>query len=240
MASEPSTETATATKIKLEPPEALQPIAAQEASGLVPLKSEETSELDQKVAKFVDELAALDSNSPEFGKKVDAADRDGPQGNRRGGRRVEPLPRPAGQGDRQRHRHRRRPDRASPHGRGSRPQGKQQVADDAQVPGDHSLRPPHQQLFRQVPQLADAHLGDPVAPRQRQGRAADGQCRDRHRARRPVEDDASARADDPHLARASTSSSRTRPTISTRPSRPRPRRSARPRYSIRASAPPTC
>ena len=65
------TATATATKIKLEPPEALQPIAVQEASGLVPLKSEETSELDQKVAKFVDELAALDSNSPEFGKKVD-------------------------------------------------------------------------------------------------------------------------------------------------------------------------
>ena len=38
----------------------------------MPLKSDETSELDQKVAKFVDELAALDSNSPEFGKKVDA------------------------------------------------------------------------------------------------------------------------------------------------------------------------
>ena len=74
MASDPSTttETATATKIKLEPPEALQPVAVHEASGLVPLKSEETSELDQKVAKFVDELAALDSNSPEFGKKVDA------------------------------------------------------------------------------------------------------------------------------------------------------------------------
>ena len=36
-----------------------------------PAEDEETSELDQKVAKFVDELAALDSNSPEFGKKVD-------------------------------------------------------------------------------------------------------------------------------------------------------------------------
>ena len=71
MASDPSTETATATKIKLDPPEALQPIAVNEASGLVPLKSEETTELDDKVAKFVDELAAMDSNSPEFGKKVD-------------------------------------------------------------------------------------------------------------------------------------------------------------------------
>src|SRR5512139_3678277 len=75
MASDPQAEkatpTATATKIKLEPPEALQPISVQEAAGLVPLKSEETSELDNKVAKFVDELAALDANSPEFGKKVD-------------------------------------------------------------------------------------------------------------------------------------------------------------------------
>jgi uncharacterized protein YaaN involved in tellurite resistance len=74
MATEPATETATttATKLKLDPPEALQPIATTEASGLVPLKSAEVSELDKKVAQFVDELAALDSNSPEFGKKVDA------------------------------------------------------------------------------------------------------------------------------------------------------------------------
>ncbi len=43
----------------------------------------------------------------------------------------------------------------------------------------------------------------------------------------PVEDDAQARADDPHLEERSTSSSRTRPTSSTRPIRPRPRRSAR-------------
>jgi uncharacterized protein YaaN involved in tellurite resistance len=71
MASETPTTTATATKIKLEPPEALQSITVKEASGLVPLKTDEVSELDQKVAKFVEELAALDSNSPEFGKKVD-------------------------------------------------------------------------------------------------------------------------------------------------------------------------
>ena len=71
MATEPASETKTATKLKLDPPEALQPVAPAEASGLVPLKSEETTELDSRVAKFVDELAALDSNSPEFGKKVD-------------------------------------------------------------------------------------------------------------------------------------------------------------------------
>ena len=58
MASEPATETATATKLKLDPPEALQPMTTAEASGLVPLKTEEVSELDRKVAQFVDELAA--------------------------------------------------------------------------------------------------------------------------------------------------------------------------------------
>jgi uncharacterized protein YaaN involved in tellurite resistance len=67
----PATEAATKTKLNLNPPEALQPVEPAEASGLVPLKQEETSELDKRVAQFVDELAKLDSNSPEFGKKVD-------------------------------------------------------------------------------------------------------------------------------------------------------------------------
>ena len=71
MATEPTTETKTETKLKLDPPEALNPIAPSEAAGLVPLKAEETTELDKRVAQFVEELAALDSNSPEFGKKVD-------------------------------------------------------------------------------------------------------------------------------------------------------------------------
>jgi len=75
MATEPASEAATAaptaTKLKLDPPDALQPVPAAEAAGLVPLKAEETSELDKRVAQFVDELAGLDSNSPEFGKKVD-------------------------------------------------------------------------------------------------------------------------------------------------------------------------
>src|SRR6478736_2832970 len=75
MATEPGTEsataTATATKLKLDPPEALQPVAPAEAAGLVPLKTEETSELNKRVGQFVEELAGLDSNSPEFGKKVD-------------------------------------------------------------------------------------------------------------------------------------------------------------------------
>src|SRR5436305_15228187 len=73
MATEPApdTVTQTATKLKLDPPEALEAIPPTEAAGLVPLKSEETTELDSRVTKFVDELAALDANSPEFGKKVD-------------------------------------------------------------------------------------------------------------------------------------------------------------------------
>jgi uncharacterized protein YaaN involved in tellurite resistance len=77
MATEPAqatdaqAKTKTATKLKLDPPEALQPVPPAEAAGLVPLKTEETNELDKRVAQFVDELAALDSNSPEFGKKVD-------------------------------------------------------------------------------------------------------------------------------------------------------------------------
>src|SRR6478609_8328704 len=71
MATEPAQEAQTATKLKLDPPEALNPIAPAEAAGLVPLKQDETTELDKRVGQFVDELAALDSNSPEFGKKVD-------------------------------------------------------------------------------------------------------------------------------------------------------------------------
>jgi len=73
MATDPATTTETATKAKLNltPPEVLQPVAPAEAAGLVPLKSEETTELDKRVTQFVDELASLDSNSPEFGKKVD-------------------------------------------------------------------------------------------------------------------------------------------------------------------------
>jgi uncharacterized protein YaaN involved in tellurite resistance len=63
--------TKTETKLKLDAPEALQAVAPAEAAGLVPLKDSETSELDKRVAQFVDELASLDSNSPEFGKKVD-------------------------------------------------------------------------------------------------------------------------------------------------------------------------
>ncbi len=65
------TQIATATKLKLDPPAVLQPVLPQEAAGLVPLKDGERTELEKKVDSFVGELVALDSNSPEFGKKVD-------------------------------------------------------------------------------------------------------------------------------------------------------------------------
>jgi uncharacterized protein YaaN involved in tellurite resistance len=57
--------------ITLEPPKPLQTIAPEQAAGLVPLKPEERSQLDDKVNQFVADLVSLDANSPEFGRKVD-------------------------------------------------------------------------------------------------------------------------------------------------------------------------
>ena len=66
--------TATETKTEelvLTPPTAVQAIAPARAAGLVPLDDGTKSELDKRVGAFVDELATLDANSPEFGKRVD-------------------------------------------------------------------------------------------------------------------------------------------------------------------------
>src|SRR5215210_7446640 len=62
---------ATETKLKLEAPEALATLAPAEAAGLVPVEETVRTKLDVVVDKFVDELVAADSNSPEFGRKVD-------------------------------------------------------------------------------------------------------------------------------------------------------------------------
>jgi uncharacterized protein YaaN involved in tellurite resistance len=64
-------ETQTETKLKLEAPDVLNPVQPQDAAGLVPLKEDERSALETKVDSFVDELVKIDTNSPEFGKKVD-------------------------------------------------------------------------------------------------------------------------------------------------------------------------
>jgi uncharacterized protein YaaN involved in tellurite resistance len=65
------TETETQPTMTLEPPKPLAIVQPEQAAGLVPLKAEEKSQLEEKVDSFVEELVALDSNSPEFGKKVD-------------------------------------------------------------------------------------------------------------------------------------------------------------------------
>lgn len=66
-----TTTTATESKLKLDPPEVLHPVAPAEAAGLVPLKDKERDQLEDRVDSFVNDLVALDANSPEFGKKVD-------------------------------------------------------------------------------------------------------------------------------------------------------------------------
>src|ERR1043165_4810396 len=71
MATQTETTEAGATTLTLEPPAPLQTIQAEQAAGLVPLREEQKSQLDEKVDSFVAELVALDANSPEFGKKVD-------------------------------------------------------------------------------------------------------------------------------------------------------------------------
>ena len=71
MASQTDTATAPASTLTLDPPQPLQTVQPEQAAGLVPLKDDQKSQLEEKVDTFVSELVALDSNSPEFGKKVD-------------------------------------------------------------------------------------------------------------------------------------------------------------------------
>ena len=65
------TVTATETAFDLTPPDPVPVIAPERAAGLVPVDAEKMTALAQKVDGFVDELVALDANSPDFGKKVD-------------------------------------------------------------------------------------------------------------------------------------------------------------------------
>jgi uncharacterized protein YaaN involved in tellurite resistance len=72
----PPQEDALATQVEdvalnLTPPDPVPAITPEKATGLVPLKDEQKSALDAKAESFVEELAALDANSPEFGQKVD-------------------------------------------------------------------------------------------------------------------------------------------------------------------------
>lgn len=75
MATTPTTATATKTKtdtkLSLDAPGPLPSVTAEKAIGLVPVDPEKQAKLNAKVESFVDELTALDANSPEFGEKVD-------------------------------------------------------------------------------------------------------------------------------------------------------------------------
>lgn len=59
------------TDIKLTAPDPVPVVAPHKAAGLVPIDDSKKSALEEKAETFVEELAALDVNSPEFGKKVD-------------------------------------------------------------------------------------------------------------------------------------------------------------------------
>jgi uncharacterized protein YaaN involved in tellurite resistance len=66
------TMTATATDaLSLTPPEPLPVVTPEKAAGLVPLSTEQRSQLETRVDGFIDDLLAQDENSPEFGKRID-------------------------------------------------------------------------------------------------------------------------------------------------------------------------
>src|SRR5690606_17648177 len=46
-------------------------VAPEKAAGLVPVDAEKKSKLEEKADGFVNELVALDANSPDFGQNVD-------------------------------------------------------------------------------------------------------------------------------------------------------------------------
>jgi uncharacterized protein YaaN involved in tellurite resistance len=66
-----ATQVTTAESLKLTPPDPVPVLAAEKASGLVPLEDEQKTALEAKAEQFVEDLAAQDVNSPEFGKRVD-------------------------------------------------------------------------------------------------------------------------------------------------------------------------
>ena len=66
-----TTTTKTAVDLELTPPEPVPMVVPDKAAGLVPVAEEKKSALEEKVEGFVNELIALDTQSPDFGKKVD-------------------------------------------------------------------------------------------------------------------------------------------------------------------------
>jgi uncharacterized protein YaaN involved in tellurite resistance len=62
---------ASETELVLTPPSPVQVVQPEKAAGLVPLDNAQKTKLAARVDTFIDELIALDANSPEFGKKVE-------------------------------------------------------------------------------------------------------------------------------------------------------------------------
>ncbi len=57
-------------ELVLTPPAPVPAVTAEKAAGLVPLNEGQKTELAKRVEAFIDELVALDANSPAFGEKV--------------------------------------------------------------------------------------------------------------------------------------------------------------------------
>ena len=58
-------------ELKLTPPDPVPVVKPEKAAGLVPVDEEQKSRLQVRVDEFVEDLVAQDSNSPEFGRRVD-------------------------------------------------------------------------------------------------------------------------------------------------------------------------
>ena len=58
-------------ELKLTPPEPVPAVRPEKAAGLVPVDDEQKSRLQVRVDEFVEDLVSQDSNSPEFGRRVD-------------------------------------------------------------------------------------------------------------------------------------------------------------------------
>jgi uncharacterized protein YaaN involved in tellurite resistance len=62
---------ATESELVLTPPTPVAPVTKEKAAGLVPLDDGQKTKLAARAESFIDDLIALDANSPEFGKKTE-------------------------------------------------------------------------------------------------------------------------------------------------------------------------
>ncbi|EIZ81063.1 toxic anion resistance family protein [Novosphingobium sp. Rr 2-17] len=66
-----ATDQAATGELKLTPPDPVPTVQPERAAGLVPVADEAKTKLQTRVDEFVEDLVREDSNSPEFGRKVD-------------------------------------------------------------------------------------------------------------------------------------------------------------------------